>query len=361
MRRSTMLSIAMIFMGMVGVGFADDEPGAKSGVQSDSQSKGKSKLTISTTGEGRSSEKTALYQKARSAKSSPDENAIRKTGETYATAFSEGDAKAAAAHFTADAEYVDAQGIIFEGRQAIEDLLTAFFSNNPGRKLQLRIESLRFLSPGVVIEDGITVVSRAKNSADTESNGAEPTVAQYTAIHVKNDGKWLTASVRERAVKSPRQHRAQLKELEWMVGEWVHEGDDAIVRFSCHPVDNGTFLVRKFAVHVAGQETMTGTQRIGWDAQSGKFRAWVFDSDGGFSEGCWHRSGDDWVLKLTGVTADGEEASNTSIYSFVDARTMTFRSVNHEVAGIGLPDSHPVTIVRQPPRAESETHVEASE
>ena len=339
MRGLNLFATSLALLLLVRPAMSNDEPDAQSGAQPK-----KAGLSVSSTGDNRSSGQTSADRK-RVARPSPEEEAIRKTGETYVVAFSEGDAKSAARHFSTDAEYVDAQGIVYEGRQAIEDLLTAFFANHPGCKLQLAIDSLRFISPGVAVEDGVTTLTTSKDS--------EPTVFQYTAVHVKDGGKWLTASVRDRAVASPRQHRAQLKQLDWMVGEWVHEGPDAVVRFSCQPVDKGNFLVRKFSVQVAGQEAMSGTQRIGWDAQSGKFRAWVFDSDGGYSDGCWHRDEDHWVLKMTGVTPDGASASNTSIYSFVDARTMTFRSIDHEVAGVKLPDSEPVTIVRQPPPAEA--------
>ena len=86
---------------------------------------------------------------------------------------------------------------------------------------------------------------------------------------------------------------------------------------SCQAVDNGNFLLRQFTVKIAGQEAMSGTQRIGWDPVTGKLRAWIFDSEGGYGEGTWHRDGDSWVLKTTGVTADGQTASGTSIYTLV--------------------------------------------
>jgi hypothetical protein len=57
-------------------------------------------------------------------------------------------------------------------------------------------------------------------------------------------------------------------------------------------------------------------------------------------------------MKSMGVTADGQAASSTSIYRFINPHTMTFQSVDHEIAGVQLPDSPPVTIVRHPPRPE---------
>ncbi len=60
------------------------------------------------------------------------------------------------------------------------------------------------------------------------------------------------------------------------------------VIFSCDAVDGGNYLLRKFGVHIVGQDAMSGTQRIGWDPLIGKLRAWIFDSEGGFSDGLWH-------------------------------------------------------------------------
>ncbi|TXT21704.1 MAG: hypothetical protein FD138_4003 [Planctomycetota bacterium] len=166
---------------------------------------------------------------------------------------------------------------------------------------------------------------------------------------MKTEGKWLVASVRDHAPKNRRLHRSQLQQLDWLVGDWVDEGDDSIVVFSCQSVDNGNFLLRKFTIQIAGQEAMSGTQRIGWDPLTGKLRAWIFDSEGAYSDGLWHQAGDNWVLKSTGVTADGQTASSTSIYTFVNEHTMTWQSVDLEIAGVQQPGSEVVTIVRQAP------------
>jgi uncharacterized protein (TIGR02246 family) len=274
-------------------------------------------------------------------KNSADEEAIRKTSETFARAYGAGDAKAVAAHFTPDAEYVDERGNLFEGRQAIEEALTTFFAESPGYQLDVDIDKIRFVSPGVAIEDGTTTL--------TSREGAATDYSHYTTVHVKTAGKWLAASVREHAPKDRREHRAQLQQLEWLLGDWVDEDDDSIVEFTCQAVDNGNFLLRQFTVKIAGEEAMSGTQRIGWDPVSGKLRAWIFDSEGGYAEGTWHRDGDSWVLKTTGVTADGQTASGTSIYTFDSNHIMTWQSVDHEIAGVQLPDSEVVTIVHKPP------------
>lgn len=272
---------------------------------------------------------------------SADEIAIRQTDASFVKAYQQGDAKAVAAHFTPDAEYVDEQGNLFQGRAAIEESLTEFFTEHKDCKLEMAIETIRFISPDVAIEDGRTL------AVHTEL--AEPVESRYTTVHVRTDGKWLAASVRDHAPAGRHEHAAQLQQLNWLVGDWVDEGDDLIVNFSCQPVDNGNFILRTFAVQAAGQEAMTGTQRIGWDPLTNRLRAWTFDSEGGYAEGYWHRDGESWVLKCTGVTGGGEPASSSNVYTPVNEHTMTWQSVDHEVGGIQQPDSEVITIVRHAP------------
>ena len=275
---------------------------------------------------------------------SADEKEIRESGEAYAKAFNQKDAKAIAALYTDDAEYIDEDGEGIQGRTAIEASLKEYFTQNPDVSMQLSIASIRFVAPNVAIEDGVTTVAASKT--------AVPITTRYTAIHTKVAGNWQVASVRDSSLPQPNEHVNRMKQFDWMLGEWVHEGADAKIVFNCKVADNGNFLVRDFAVQVSGRDQISGTQRIGWDAQASKYKSWIFDSDGGASEGYWHRDGDSWVLKMTGVTASGQSASSTTVYTFENAHTMTFQSMDHEVAGVELPDGLKVKIVRRPPKPE---------
>ncbi len=276
-------------------------------------------------------------------KRSPDEGAIEKVDESFIRAYEAGDAKAVAEHFTTDAEYVDETGAVLEGRAAIEASLKEFFAECPGCRLQIHPESIRTIGPGVVVQDGATLITRGEESTPAE--------CRYTTVYVKVEDKWLIASVRDNAPRNLREHSVHLQQLNWLIGDWIDEGDDSIINFSCEAVDNGNFLVRKFTIVIGGEESMSGTQRIGWDPLTGKLRTWIFDSEGAYGEGLWHHDeeNDRWVLKTTGVTADGETASSTSLYTFVNEHTMTWQSVDHEVAGVQQPDSDIITIVRHSP------------
>lgn len=352
-----MRSIILLFSAglMVVVGFfsgEDNQAVSKPPHQASVQPTTKTETPVTRNPDAGQSEnddsKTSVVPAIQAAASAPideqqaaDEAAIRLTVDSFAKAYADGDATAAAAHFASNAEYVDESGTVVEGRAAIEQSFTELFAENPDCRLEMTVDSIRFISAGVAVEDGTTSFTCANHQDCVDS--------RYTTVHVKTDGRWLAASVRDHAPRDLREHRTQLMQLAWLNGDWVDEGEDSIVNFSCESVENGNFLFRKFAILIGGDEAMSGTQRIGWDPLTKRFRAWIFDSEGGYGEGLWHHHGDNWVLKCTGVTADGEIASSTSIYTIINDHTMTWQSVDSEIGGEHQPDTEVFTIVRRAP------------
>jgi hypothetical protein len=80
-----------------------------------------------------------------------------------------------------------------------------------------------------------------------------------------------------------------------------------------------------------------------------KIRSWVFDSEGGFCEGIWTREGNQWIVKMTGVTHDGKIASSTNITTRVSKDRMTWQQRDRIVGGEKTPDIAETPITRQPP------------
>lgn len=108
---------------------------------------------------------------------SADEDAIRQVDDRFTKAWEAGDAKVAAAQFTEHAEYVDESGTVFEGREAIENCLSEFFATNPDCKLEMTIDSVRIINPGVAVVDGRSLV--------TVSDAMAPVQCHCTSIYVK--------------------------------------------------------------------------------------------------------------------------------------------------------------------------------
>ncbi len=272
-----------------------------------------------------------------------DAKAIAGLVASFTKAFNAGDAAAAAATFAEDALVVDEQGQRTEGRAAVRDQLAASFADNPGSTIAIATHSLRFLGPDTALEEGRTTITPA-------GAGGVPETSRFTVVYVKHDGQWLQSAVRDEVAHDLTPHD-RLKELEWLVGDWINESQDAIVQTTCKWTGDGNFLVREFTMKTHGQPVLSGTQRIGWDPTRGQFKTWIFDSEGGFGEGYWTRNGDQWVIKADGVRQDGKHASATNIITKLGKDRASWQSVDRTIGGAAVPGVDEFTIVRKPPEA----------
>jgi hypothetical protein len=99
-------------------------------------------------------------------------------------------------------------------------------------------------------------------------------------------------------------------------------------------------------VTTADGEVREGTQVVGFDPRSVEIRSWTFQSDGGFGDATWSRSGDDWLVKSSQTLPDGRAASGTFVYSRVSDDEMTVRLIGHEIEGEPQPSGEAITIKR---------------
>ena len=269
-----------------------------------------------------------------------DEKAIRALLESFTTAFNAGDAKAAAATYAESAIVVDERGERIEGRAAIGEELAGSFADNPGAAIAIKADALRFLGPETAIEVGRTTI--------TPAGGGTPESTRYTAVYVKHDGRWLQSAVRDEVGHDLTPHD-RLKDLEWLLGDWVNESQDAVVATRCEWAKGGNFLVREFTIKAKGQPVRSGTQRIGWDPLRRQFKAWTFDSEGGHEEGHWTRNGNQWVIKTEGVGPDGRPESATNILTRLGKDRLGWQSVDRTHGGSAIPGIDEFVVVRTPP------------
>jgi uncharacterized protein (TIGR02246 family) len=273
-------------------------------------------------------------------KGNPKEgDAIFKNAQAFVEAFHKGDAKALAAFWVVDGDYTDQDGRHLKGRAAIEKSFAGFFAENKGLKLRINSEALRFVTPDVAVEDGVTEV--------IHPDGAPPSRARYTIVHVKKDGKWRLGSVRDAAFAVPTNYE-KLRGLEWAIGDWADEtakGDVARVSFAWS--ENQGFIVSHFTTTFKNIAIGGGTQWIGWDPLAKGMRSWTFDTDGGFGEGKWSKEGGNkWVIKTKAVLADGKRVVSTNILTRIDADTLGWQSRERTVDGNVLPDTKEIRMKR---------------
>jgi uncharacterized protein (TIGR02246 family) len=269
-------------------------------------------------------------------KTAEDEKAIKTIQTQYVKAFNAGDAKALAAFWAADGEFVDAEGNSFKGRAAIAKEFSAFFAESKGAKIEVSSHSIRFVSPGVVLESGTARL--------TDADGASQ-ITSYHVVHTKRDGTWQLASVRESA-HTPSSNYEQLRSLEWMVGNWQATSGGMSLELSCEWAAKRNFLLRKYVLKDAEGVAKTGMQIIGWDPVDETFRSWIFDSDGGFASEVWIKDGKSWLLEATGVTRDGAEVNATNVITPIDHDNFRWQSVRRTMNDVALPDTAPIKATR---------------
>jgi uncharacterized protein (TIGR02246 family) len=259
----------------------------------------------------------------------------------FIAAFNKGDARAVAAFWTEDADYVDQVGREYKGRAAIEKLYEKVFAGRKGAKLAIYVTSTKVASPDVVLEGGITEV--------TPADGGPSTAARFSAVLVKKDGQWYLQSVRD-AVAHPPSNVEHLEDLEWLIGEWTGEaekGESGAASYNW--AENQNFIVSSFATTLNGVPVVGGTQWIGWDAIDKQIRSWSFYSGGGFGEAVWTKEGAKWAVKTNARTSDGKKVSGTNIVTKTDDDHLTWQMTKLTVDGKSMPDSAPVKMKRVKP------------
>jgi uncharacterized protein (TIGR02246 family) len=267
-----------------------------------------------------------------------EEAALLKNAEAFVEAFHKADAKALAAFWTTDGDYVDQKGHHLKGRPAIEKAFAGLFAEHKGLKLRIDIAALRFVSPEVAVEDGVTEV--------IPPDGGPPSRARYTIIHVKKDGKWQIGSVRDAAFAPPN-NSEHLGRLEWLLGDWVEDGaGPELARASFSWSQNQNFMVSSFERTFKNVSLGAGTQWIGWDPTAKHIRSWSFDFDGGFGEGVWAQEGNKWVVKTTTTLRDGKKVTATNTVTKVDADSLTWQATQVSVDGKAMPDGKVVKMKR---------------
>jgi uncharacterized protein (TIGR02246 family) len=265
--------------------------------------------------------------------------AISDLGASFIKAYNARDAQGLGALFTVDAEIEDEDGTVTRGRDAIVERFSEIFKEGKSNKLTVETDSLRFLGTDLAIEDGTASLSTGANTP--------PEINQYSVIYARQAGRWLHARIRDEPPDDDPHER--LTGLVWMLGEWVNESDDALVHTHVQWSKDGNFLLRDFDMKVEGRIALSGTQRIGWDAQRQQFRTWVFDDRGGFAEGLMSRDDDRWVIKSTGVRSDGQAVSVTTAITILGKDRFLWESFDRTLGGQAISDTDRFIVVRDAP------------
>lgn len=264
------------------------------------------------------------------------EQAIRSSAQLFVDAFNMGDAKAIVALWTSDGELIDESGKRTTGRAEIEKAYAAFFADHSGAKIEVAIDAIRQVCPDAAIEEGHSQLLLE----GAATNGS------YMALHVKQDGQWLMASVRESAApQSPVE--LSLQDLAWLIGAWIAKGDNAKVEVTYDWIGNGNFIRGETTVSTDEGSSSGGTQIIGKDPFTGRIVSWSFNADGGQGYGEWVKDGAHWMINSHGATVDGIPTSALNILYDADDNIHSWQSVNRTVGDQMLPRTKEIVIERK--------------
>lgn len=276
------------------------------------------------------------------AASGAEDDAIQKFFKSYAEAFNKRDTDKLGECWTADAVYMDlTTGDRIEGRQDIVKQAGERFKEHPSRRAEFEITRVRRPDKKTAMAEGVVKISE---------EWSNPVSTAFTALLLNRDGKWRLDAVHEAESEEAGGAANGLKDLEWLVGRWRDESPDISVETEFRWSPNGAYLLRSY-VTSAGDESLQGTQIIGWDPADDSIRSWTFDSDGAFGEESWQKSPEGWRIRVRRTLPNGETVLATQLVSKVDDNTFTARWISGEVEGRMIPTGTPVTAKRVPAAA----------
>lgn len=267
----------------------------------------------------------------------PEDTELDQLITEYQQAFKEHNSEKLASLWTEDAIYVNlSTHDTVQGRKEIEDFFKDEFENDGDVTLQVTVDERSFTDQNKAREKG-HVITTVKGESLTSTFAAE---------FVKQDGKWLIQRVFEVNDTAPPTHYEQLKNLDWMIGQWSTKTENFSFSSASAWDTNKNFISSKTVVSFLGEPEFDVQQIIAWDPFQKKIRSWIFDTDGGFGEGTWINKGDVWYVSLVFTLPDGRKATSTQIYKKIDNNNFTFASEDRDIDGKMLPNIQPIEITR---------------
>lgn len=137
-----------------------------------------------------------------------EDDAVRSVLAEQAAAWNQHDAKVWAKDFTADADFINILGMLFQGREEIEkrhaDLFESIFGNS---QLVFTVQKVRFLSPTSAVAETVHELRGytrlPPGIQPTDSTGLLRTRMKY--VFVQAAGKWVIVSAQNTAISPPPQ------------------------------------------------------------------------------------------------------------------------------------------------------------
>jgi uncharacterized protein (TIGR02246 family) len=269
------------------------------------------------------------------------EKSVRETLAAYIAAYNQKDAAKLVEFFTQDGTLIDSENVATHGREAIGQEFSEASADRSSYTLYGEIDRIRLITPDVAQAEGVSRLVSPR----------EATIAnRFVALLARQGDAWKIVEIRETpAPAGSVTPYERLKELEWMVGEWVDESEDAQVSSTVRWGKGKAYLVRDYSVQFKGEQATGGLMIIAWDPQTEQIKSWIFNADGSRGESSWTRATDrQWVVKAQGSTGDGRPTSATQVISLVNKDVIKTSSTDRIIGDEIADDIEDIIMVRKP-------------
>lgn len=170
----------------------------------------------------------------------------------------------------------------------------------------------------------------------------------FKITYSKNKDTWQIQSFIQLVDKPSHSNSENLKELDWMVGNWVSH--DPLTQRSTNVSfkwdSHKNFLLQDAHMKLLGENDLDIHQIIGWDPEKNQIRSWTFDSDGSFAQGVWSRKGNTWYVKTDFTINSGEKGSSIDTYTKENNETYYFSSIERVIENNKHSDIGPFKFIR---------------
>lgn len=271
-----------------------------------------------------------------------EKDEVQKRVNSYVDAVINRDPDVIAEHWVPDAQYTNPHTqVSVQGREAIKEQFKELFDEhgfNPTAILETT--SIDFPEKDKAIQRGKVFLNLP---------GSPQQASNFQVNLTKQNNQWYISSIDEVEVVPSTPHYENLKDLEWLIGQWLdNDQEDNVEILSNYQWDKSkNFITNDFQVTVLGTKDLDGRQVIGWDPANNKIRSWLFDSEGGIAEANWKKVGNRWVIESIDTLPDGSVGSQTTIITPIDRNSFNLEMTGREVDGEILPNLGPVKIIRK--------------
>ncbi|MBL8821848.1 MAG: nuclear transport factor 2 family protein [Planctomycetia bacterium] len=257
---------------------------------------------------------------------------IRSQAVAFCKAFNQGNASAVAAFYSDGCEYTSETGRKLVGRSAIEAAYTEHFKTNPGETISVDITSIRFPSTSMAIEEGTIETRFAQETA-------LPNCSHYRAVHVLENGKWLTALSQEWGVSQDK-----IKDLSWLIGQWDATTKQGVIQLQFEWNEKKNTILTRFTMKNGDKVLASGNGRI---HQNGRGLVGnSYQDNGKHGESIWYRDGNRWIAEDSETGPDGAASRSVNILTRLNDNSLLWRTVERTINGEPAPDEVPVKLTR---------------